>query len=97
VPNISVLYPEESRQVVQVPEKGLLVGRDSNCDLCLSDVFVSTKHCKFFFEKGRFFIEDLGSTNGTTVDGAEIIAERKMPLEPGQSVQIGVTVIKAAI
>jgi pSer/pThr/pTyr-binding forkhead associated (FHA) protein len=97
VPHISVLYPEESRQSVQVPEKGLVIGRESYCDLRLPDVFISSKHCRIFFEDGKFFIEDLGSTNGTTIDGAEIAALQAMPLEPGQTVQIGVTVIKAGI
>jgi len=95
VPQISVLYPEESRQTLPVPEKGLVVGRESFCDLRLPDVFVSSKHCRIFFENGKFFVEDLGSTNGTTVDGAEIEASCAVQFEPGQSIQVGVTVMKA--
>jgi pSer/pThr/pTyr-binding forkhead associated (FHA) protein len=97
VPHISVLYPEESRLVVQIPEKGVVVGRESHCDLRLADVFVSTKHCRIFFENGKFFIEDFGSTNGTTIDGGEIAQNCVVPLEPGQSIQVGVTVMKVSL
>jgi pSer/pThr/pTyr-binding forkhead associated (FHA) protein len=95
MPHISVLYPEESRQTAQISTSGLLVGRSSSCDLCLTDEFISSRHCKFFFENGFFFVEDLGSTNGTFVNGTEI--ERKSLLEAGQSIQIGITVMKLDI
>jgi len=91
MPSISVLYPEESRQTLQIPENGLLIGRDPACDLILSDDFVSAKHCKIFFENGELFIEDQGSTNGTFVDGSEL--DKKSALKQGQEVQIGVTSI----
>ncbi|MDR2582515.1 MAG: FHA domain-containing protein [Fibromonadaceae bacterium] len=89
MPSISVLYPEESRQTLQIPENGLLIGRSPDCDLCLTDEFVSIKHCKFFFENGELFIEDQGSTNGTFIDGTQV--EKKSSLKEGQGIQIGVT------
>ncbi len=95
MPHISVLYPEEDKQVVQIPEAGLLVGRDAFCDLRLKDEFVSMQHCKILFENGVFFLEDLGSTNGTFIDGTEV--EEKSVLSKGQSIQIGITVMKADI
>jgi len=92
MPSISILYPEESRQTVQIPEQGLLIGRSPDCDLCLTDEFVSAKHCKIFFENEELFIEDQGSTNGTFIDGNQV--EKKCSLEQGQGVQIGVTEMK---
>ena len=92
MPQISILYPEEDRRTVQIPEAGLLIGREPSCDLCLTDEFVSAKHCKIFSENGTFFLEDLGSTNGTTIDGMEV--EEKSVLKEGQSIQIGITVMK---
>ncbi|MCL2284494.1 MAG: FHA domain-containing protein [Fibromonadales bacterium] len=89
--SVSVLYPEEDRQTVRIPETGLLVGRSSSCDLCLDDEFVSAKHCEISFENEAFFVEDLGSTNGTFIDGEQI--DRKSPVTPEQKIQIGVTVI----
>jgi len=92
MPHISILYPEEDRQTVQFPETGLLIGRDFSCDLRLTDEFVSAKHCRISFENGTFFLEDLGSTNGTSIDGMEV--EKKSILNEGQSIQIGITVMK---
>jgi pSer/pThr/pTyr-binding forkhead associated (FHA) protein len=94
MPSISILYPEESRQTVQIPENGLLIGRSPNCGLRLNDEFVSAKHCKIFFENEELFIKDLGSMNGTFIDGAEV--GKKSSLEPGQSIQIGITELKIA-
>lgn len=91
MPHITVLYPEEDRQTVQIPETGLLIGRSSSCHLSLKDEFASGEHCKISVENGTFFIEDLGSTNGTLIDGEQI--DRKSPLNSGQKVQIGVTVM----
>jgi len=92
MPSISVLYPEESRQTMQIPETGLLIGRSPNCNLCLTDEFISANHCKIFFENEQLFIEDQSSTNGTFVDGTQV--EKKIPLEQGQEIQMGITVVK---
>jgi len=92
MPFISVLYPEDSRQTLQIPENGLLIGRSPDCDLCLTDEFISAKHCKIFFENEELFIEDQGSTNGTFIDGTQV--EKKSSLKEGQGIQIGATVLK---
>lgn len=89
---ISVLYPEQDAQVKEIPEGGLLVGRGSFCDIILTDEYVSIRHCKVFLENGEVFIEDLGSTNGTLVDGEKI--EKKSGLKAGQSIHIGISVLK---
>lgn len=77
---------------MQIPENGLLIGRSPDCDLCLKDEFISAKHCKIFFEDEKLFIEDQGSTNGTFIDGTEV--GKKSYLEPGQSIQIGITELR---
>ncbi|MCL2208305.1 MAG: FHA domain-containing protein [Fibromonadales bacterium] len=91
MPHIAVLYPEEDRQIVQIPKTGLLIGRSSSCGLRLKDEFVSAEHCRISVENGGFFVEDLGSTNGTLIDGEQI--DRKSPLSTEQKVHIGVAVI----
>lgn len=49
---------------------GLIVGRDSRaCGLIISDNSISRVHARIFKENGEIFIEDLGSTNGTTLEG----------------------------
>lgn len=89
---LTVLYPEQDRQEKEIPHDGLVIGRSKSCDIRLGDEFISAEHCKVYFESGYFFIEDLNSTNGTFIDGAQI--ERKAIFEPGQNIQIGVSVMK---
>ena len=60
--------------------------RDGN--LLLDDALISGKHCRVFFRNGEFVIQDLGSTNGTTVDGRLI---REQVLRAGNEIAIGST------
>jgi hypothetical protein len=67
-----------------------LVGRGEDCDIILPDASVSSHHCKIMLEKHCLRVVDLGSTNGTRING-EIIAERI--LQPGDSFQIGTVMV----
>ncbi|MBK8261356.1 MAG: DUF4388 domain-containing protein [Nannocystis sp.] len=52
------------------PERSsYVVGRSSEVDLVLADDAVSRKHLRFYFERGRTWLGDLGSQNGTLVNG----------------------------
>lgn len=53
-------------------ESGLTIGRGRSNGIALSDQFVSFMHARIFPDGQFFFIEDLGSTNGTTVNGRTI-------------------------
>lgn len=57
----------------------IIIGRDPGCTLCLDRVSVSRRHARIFREGGRWFIEDLGSTNGLSVNGR--IVDRRLPLK----------------
>jgi len=46
----------------------ILLGRDSHCDLPLSDDTVSTRHARLSHHHGQWWLEDLGSTNGTRLN-----------------------------
>ncbi len=63
----------------------LVVGRKKG-DLLLADPLVSSRHCQISMQGGRFFLKDLGSTNGTTVDGRLV---RDATLSPGSEISIG--------
>ncbi len=70
---------------VEVTEE-LIIGRDVDAGLHLSDPGVSRHHCRVFPEEGRFWIEDMGSRNGTFVDGAAI---ERTELAPGSRILAG--------
>jgi uncharacterized RDD family membrane protein YckC len=58
---------------LKLDRDGLIVGRDgSHCDLQMDDPSVSRRHAKFFNEMGAVWMEDLGSANGTLVNGRKV-------------------------
>jgi DNA-binding NtrC family response regulator len=70
-----------------VPLRGeLLVGTDPSCGLVLDDPFASSIHCKIQREGAEVTLSDLGSTNGTWVDGVKVGQAR---LHPGAWIRVG--------
>lgn len=66
--------------LAQGARRELLIGRDSSCDVRLDDLLVSRRHARISLDGPRPVVEDLGSANGTYVDGqrvarAELTAE----------------------
>lgn len=51
--------------------------------------YVSRRHFMIYLEPGGFFIEDLGSANGTIVNGSDIRGKGKVPLKPNDVVEVG--------
>lgn len=70
----------------------LLIGRAQDADLVLDDDYASGRHARLFPQGSRWFLEDLGSTNGTFVNGGQLT--RTMAIEPGTAVRIGKTVLE---
>ncbi len=64
----------------------LLVGRSAECDLQFTDPAVSSRHCEFQFDGSRWWLSDLDSRNGTSVNGSPI---KKHVLHPGDEIQFG--------
>ncbi len=72
----------------------VLVGRTDVADLLLSDGLVSREHARFVMKGGQLAIEDLGSTNGTFVNGDRLRGSRTVG--DGDRVLIGTSIIKVA-
>lgn len=64
----------------------IVVGRSSDCDLVLGDPSVSGRHARLSWRGDKILIEDLGSANGTWVDGKRV---RQAELRPGAEVSLG--------
>jgi hypothetical protein len=78
--------------VVALGTVPILIGRAPECTLVLDDDFASSRHARIFPHQGQWFLEDLGSTNGTTLGGAPVTGN--VPVRPGVPVQIGRTVLE---
>jgi FHA domain len=76
--------------VVRLDSSPLTVGRATSNDVALpGDEYVSSRHARFEPRRDGVWLEDIGSTNGTFVNGIRVTRERK--LTPGDVVRIGET------
>lgn len=69
----------------------IVIGRGTACDWQLDDTSLSRKHAQVRWNGRELSIEDLGSANGTRVNGRP--ARSPMPVQPGDTVQLGTVII----
>ena len=70
----------------------VLIGRADDSTLVLTDDYASTRHARLSPRGPEWYVEDLGSTNGTYLDRAKVTTAVRVPI--GTPVQIGKTVIE---
>src|SRR6059058_2583292 len=70
------------------------VGRHDDCQLRIKSSQVSRKHCELFEKKGLLLVKDLGSSNGTFVNGKRI--QGQQVVEPGDELMIGGITLRVA-
>jgi ABC transport system ATP-binding/permease protein len=75
----------EGTNILLNPKGTLLLGRRRG-DLIFDDALVSGSHCQIYCKGGSYFVKDLGSTNGTLVDGRTVFEEA---LTAGAEIAIG--------
>jgi len=75
-------------------DKQVIVGRSSELDMVLVEDMVSRKHAKIVISGGKVTIEDLGSTNGTFVNGEKVKQAR---LKEGDRILIGTSILKLVV
>jgi adenylate cyclase len=85
VPN-GELVPVGGGDAIPLIREFLTIGRRESCDVCLRFPNISGMHCQLSFKQGYWYVRDLGSTNGTKVNGSRVV--EKM-LHPDDEVTIG--------
>jgi|SRR5438105_4917770 len=81
--------PDGSR--VRLGEEPVTIGRTPECDVVLSDTNVSRRHAEVRRQGEDFVLIDLGSTNGSKVNGARV---REQPLTDGDEITLGKTLLR---
>jgi pSer/pThr/pTyr-binding forkhead associated (FHA) protein len=69
----------------------LTIGRDSSSGVAINDAEISRKHARLTFQGGKYVIEDLGSTNGTFVNGQRLVSA--VVLKSGDVVSFGEQIV----
>lgn len=73
-------------------EGPLQVGRSDACGLVVPDTYVSEFHARIFDRDGSWYVEDLGSTNGTFLNQRKVTSPSE--LHPGDRVRVGKTTLE---
>ncbi|MBD7980210.1 MULTISPECIES: FHA domain-containing protein FhaB/FipA [Oerskovia] len=77
---------------VPLSASSILLGRAPSCTLVLDDDYSSSRHARIFPQGGTWYVEDLGSTNGTYINEQRITGIQ--PLAPGVSVRVGQSIVE---
>ncbi|MDD5458988.1 MAG: FHA domain-containing protein [Phycisphaerae bacterium] len=85
--NLVILKRHEPKKAIPVTQPMVVIGRRKFCDLRIPVANVSRKHCRLHHEDGIFKITDLGSKNGTFVNGKPI--KNDAPLNAGDVLKVG--------
>lgn len=77
---------------ITLAEQPIMIGRANDSTLVLTDDYASTRHARLVSRDGDWYVEDLGSTNGTYLDRTKVTAPTLIP--PGVPIRIGKTVLE---
>ena len=90
-PALVVIEDESTWRFPLPPAGAVTIGRIAECEVVLRDPSASRKHAQLRVDDGRVFVADLGSYNGTTVNGDPLTGERE--LRTGDVVQVCATML----
>ncbi len=96
LPSLHIVEPVSLAGEAFTLDREVTVGRGGGCQIVLpDDTFVSQVHARLFQRDGRTYVEDLGSRNGTYVNGKRI--EGATRLRRGDRIQFGQTVTEVTV
>lgn len=88
---LRIEQPRAAPVLRRCDDDALVVGRTEAADIALADASVSRRHARLFRRENQWFVEDLGSRNGTLLNGEGVRGERAV--KPGDLVRIGDTTL----
>jgi FHA domain/PilZ domain len=82
-------------KLIRLPTGITIIGRDPSVDIPLNEAAVSRRHLKVEVDdQERIFIEDLGSTNGTLLNGQMLPLLKRREVQAGDRLQVGIAVLE---
>lgn len=89
---LQVVSGPNTGQSVPLGDQPILLGRGTDAAIRLDDDYVSTRHARFATNGDQWFVEDLGSTNGTYLGTQRVTSP--IPVGMGMQVRLGKTVVE---
>ena len=89
---LRVVEPAANRGQTYDLADELTMGRAAGCQVTIDDTYVSQLHARLFQRDGQYYLEDLGSTNGTYLNRSKVTAP--MAIRKGDRLQLGKTVLE---
>lgn len=91
-PTSLIVYADGAKPHTVKLAASMVIGRSPECELLVDDTYASQQHARLFGKNGAWYVEDLGSTNGTYVNDQKLGAPAM--IQPGDRVRIGTTVLE---
>ena len=92
LPSLVVVEGRRVGERIAIPDGRWIIGRDAGSDIVVDDAGVSRRHAALTVEGGEATIEDLGSTNGTRVNGVRLTSSHR--LVAGDEVRMGAAAVR---
>jgi pSer/pThr/pTyr-binding forkhead associated (FHA) protein len=94
------LCVHDADEVAAIPEIEIdrfpfVIGRQNDCDCCVPLAFISRRHCLFTLEGSQIQVQDLGSHNGTFVNGRK--ATSPVPVHHGHELTLGTVALRVVM
>jgi pSer/pThr/pTyr-binding forkhead associated (FHA) protein len=94
MPKLRVIEGSYQGQSFDLTGNTVFVGRSSRNDIQIKDTAISRKQIKIFLIGGKYFVEDLKSTNGTLINGGLITPGEGFEVGEGDTISVGNTVMQ---
>jgi pSer/pThr/pTyr-binding forkhead associated (FHA) protein len=94
IPETEIIVADEGEEILRktVRPGDYIIGRDEECDVCVEADPMSRRHAHITINFDHALIEDLGSRNGTFINGKAVTVQTR--LWPNQTIEIGSVTIK---
>lgn len=86
---IKITHPEQPERVMTLNDGEYTLGRVEACAILLKEALISRHHAQLELHQGVVTLMDLGSANGTQVNGSPLLPRQRVTLASGQSISLG--------
>lgn len=89
MPKLVVITAGFSDRAFEITAEKATIGRVDDNRFCIPEPSVSSHHCEVYTKGDDIVVKDLGSTNGSFVNEAQLAADKEVTLRPGQVLRLG--------